>query len=243
MRNPRHGKGVKRRVAVLRASKRYLAPSARMSLFHRLQLRVERRHQRVLTNPKFLSPHPCTSGRDYRLSAPPGPSHTNETHTHLFRQPSTSIHSHTHRLSHTKTAPLRQLSPHSPSSPQAIRKSAHVHVVVHTYHTSPPVTPHKGVPRHLPKALVHHTRQARGGCAQEGAPALLAWRRPSLELEFDLRASGLTELRVGRLVEVVVAQTADRAKIEVSARADSRDRASGGVLELFEARVEDIVSQ
>ena len=33
-------------------------------------------------------------------------------------------------------------------------------------------------------------------------------RKPSLELEFDLRTSGFTELRFGRLVEVVISEAA-----------------------------------
>ena len=41
----------------------------------------------------------------------------------------------------------------------------------------------------------------------------------------------------GLCIEVIVAQTAKQDPITVSGGADSRDRASGGVLELFEARV------
>ena len=41
----------------------------------------------------------------------------------------------------------------------------------------------------------------------------------------------------GLSIEAVLAQTAKQNPITVSGGADSRDRASGGVLELFEARV------
>ena len=41
----------------------------------------------------------------------------------------------------------------------------------------------------------------------------------------------------GLCIEAIAAQTAEQNPITVSGGADSRDRASGGVLELFEARV------
>ena len=157
--------------------------------------------------------------------------HKRNTHIYsasLLHQEHTLSHpSHTHKNCTSPPAFHTVCHLHKPSAGLPMFISMCSCRRSHIPHTSPPVTPHKGVPRHLPRRSRIIPAKREVGALTRALQCCLPRRRPSLELEFDLRASGLTKFRFGRLVEVVVAQTADRGEIEVTARADSGMRAHG----------------